>query len=371
MFTDLPEKGYQRVLVLLLYGILSAGCALVFFRWLWKPLLPFFLAGLLALLLQKPLDFLNRRTGGGRRMRNVWALLLVLVTAGGITGLLCFLGTKLFAEAGALGQWFLDNLDAAAEWADGLLREVRVFLSSLPGSRADGSSVLFQILDSADTLLAGLLHDAASALSSRIPAWIGTAAAALPRWLLSVVVMLIASVYLTLDGREIGAFLSERFPKRTAAVLHGLRGSLLSTILLFGKAYLLIIAVTFAELYAGFLILGIPYALAAAAGIAVIDILPVLGTGTVLLPWAALELLHRSWFRGVGLLVLYAVITVVRQVIEPKIVGRHIGLHPLAALLAMYFGARLFGIAGLLLLPMAASVLWKYFTDRKAETGGV
>ena len=365
MFSDLPEKGYQRVLVLLLYGVLAAFAAVVFFRWLWKPLLPFLTGGLLALLLQKPLDFLDRRTGGKRGFHTMWAVLLVLLTAGSVMGLLFYLGTRLFAEAGTLAERLVGSVGAVADRADELLWRLRVFLSSLPVGRADGSSVLFRFLDSADTLFSELLGNAATALSSHIPAWIGAAAAALPRCLLAVVVMLIAAVYLTLDGKKIGAFFSQHFPKKTAAVFSGLRGSLLSTFFLYGRAYLLLAGITFSELYAGFLILGIPYAPAAAAAIAVIDILPVLGTGTVLLPWAAAELLHADWFRGIGLLVIYAVITVVRQIAEPKIVGKHIGLHPLAALLAMYLGARLFGIAGLLLLPMAASVLWKYFSDRK------
>lgn len=96
------------------------------------------------------------------------------------------------------------------------------------------------------------------------------------------------------------------------------------------------------------------YAFLLAAVIAVIDILPVLGVGTVLIPWATIAFIERNMRLGFGLLILYGVIVIVRQFAEPKIVGGTLGIHPLLTLAAMYLGFRLFGVAGMIIGPILA-----------------
>lgn len=94
-----------------------------------------------------------------------------------------------------------------------------------------------------------------------------------------------------------------------------------------------------------------------ALAIAVFDILPVLGTGGILLPWAVILLLLGDKMLAAGILVLYLVITVVRNIAEPRLVGKQIGLHPLATLIAMFLGLKILGIAGMVLFPMLLAVL--------------
>jgi len=109
---------------------------------------------------------------------------------------------------------------------------------------------------------------------------------------------------------------------------------------------------TFFELTIGLHILGIENALVIAFLIAIFDVLPVLGTGGIMLPWILISFLNNQVKTGVGLLILYLVITVIRNIIEPKIVGKQIGLHPLLMLMCMYLGARLFGFLGIFILPI-------------------
>ena len=117
-------------------------------------------------------------------------------------------------------------------------------------------------------------------------------------------------------------------------------------------AQLKLAGVTLALLLAGFLILRIPYAPLWALGICLVDAFPVLGTGTVLLPWSLICFLQGDNPRAVGILGIYTVITVTRSVLEPKFLGKHLGLDPLATLVALYVGFRLFSILGMLLAPM-------------------
>ena len=114
---------------------------------------------------------------------------------------------------------------------------------------------------------------------------------------------------------------------------------------------------TFFELTIGLHILGIENALVIAFLIAIFDVLPVLGTGGIMIPWILICFLNKQMKTCVGLLILYLVITVIRNIIEPKIVGKQIGLHPLLMLLCMYLGAKLFGFLGIFILPILILIL--------------
>lgn len=133
----------------------------------------------------------------------------------------------------------------------------------------------------------------------------------------------------------------------------GVKANLLSTLGKWCRAQAILLGVTFCQLLVGFLLMGQRYALLLAAVTALVDALPVFGTGTVLLPWAAVCLLAGQAPRAVALAALYAVISAVRSLLEPKVMAAQAGLPPLAALAAMYAGFRALGVAGMILLPMA------------------
>ena len=103
--------------------------------------------------------------------------------------------------------------------------------------------------------------------------------------------------------------------------------------------------------------MGQKYALLIAIGIAIIDVLPVLGTGTVLIPWGVILILTGSVGRGIAILALYLIVTVIRQILEPKIIGEYIGLYPLITLISMYAGLQAFGIVGMFLFPITVIIL--------------
>lgn len=130
-----------------------------------------------------------------------------------------------------------------------------------------------------------------------------------------------------------------------------------SVFLQFGKAYLFLMSLTFAELVVGLSLLKIEDSILLAGIIAFVDILPVFGVGTVLLPWIAVSFLIGSVPLGVGLLILYIIITIVRQVLEPRVVGQQIGLHPLITMICMFVGTYFFGIIGLFGFSVLATIL--------------
>ena len=110
-------------------------------------------------------------------------------------------------------------------------------------------------------------------------------------------------------------------------------------------------SITFTELFIGFSIIGVGYSLLLAFVTGIIDAFPVLGTGTILIPWALYEMIFGTFRTGLFLIILYAVVTIVRQLIEPKILGPD-RVHPLMTLIAMYAGLKVFGFFGLILGPI-------------------
>lgn len=169
---------------------------------------------------------------------------------------------------------------------------------------------------------------------------------------------------LSLGTGIIAAFLiSAKLPGIKAWIPRRLPGEVLSSLLAAGKrirsaaagwflAQCKLMCVTFAIVSLGLLVLRIPYALLWAMGVALVDAFPVLGTGTVLLPWAAVCAVQADIPRAVGLLGVYTVVSLTRSALEPKLVGRHLGLDPLVTLMALYAGYRLWGIGGMIIAPM-------------------
>lgn len=184
-----------------------------------------------------------------------------------------------------------------------------------------------------------------------------------PTVILSAVTSVIALFYLMCDGGGIkrefallfGASLTERLGRAKRKTLSALSGYL--------KATLLVMFLTFAELLLGLVILRVEYALLLAFLIALFDALPLFGAGTVLVPWGLFSLAFTDTRRGVGLLLLFGVMYVVRQIAEPKIVGTVMGIHPLFSLAAVYVGFVFFGVFGMILFPIALFLI-------KVEAGG-
>lgn len=188
-------------------------------------------------------------------------------------------------------------------------------------------------------------------------------AAGIPGFFMKLLITVIATVFMELEFPQIRAFLKRQIPAEYQRAFRDGKNYMTGTM---GKciiSYCLIFGITFAELVAGLFLLGIKNTFAIAFIIAVLDILPVLGTGTVLIPWAVLAFASGRISTGVGVFALYLVITVVRNLIEPKLVGKQMGLSPVIMLPCMLIGLKFFGIIGLFVVPLLVSFL-KQLNDR-------
>ena len=153
------------------------------------------------------------------------------------------------------------------------------------------------------------------------------------------------------------AFLMKNLPTKFTETAGYAINSFRSIITQYGKSYLLVMLITFGELTLGLLIIGVRRAILLAALIAIFDIFPVVGAGAILLPWSVISLIQGKTLQALGLMILYVVILVVRQFLEPKVVGKQVGLPPLVTLACMFVGTSLFGVWGLFGLPIGAAIL--------------
>ena len=206
--------------------------------------------------------------------------------------------------------------------------------------------------------LATRISDAFGSLISSgmsfIAEWVTALAGGVPRLFLFLLVTLISLVYFSLDYDKISAFVKSYLPKNLSELLSRLRSSIVLVLKKYVLSYSLILMITYATLLVGLLLLGVEHAAVVAFFIALLDVLPIIGVGTVLIPWSIYELAIGDSALGIGLILLFLANAVIRQISEPKIVGKSLDLHPIITLITLYVGYALFGLWGMLLLPVAA-----------------
>ena len=188
-------------------------------------------------------------------------------------------------------------------------------------------------------------------------------AAGMPMMILRIVLTILSTFFISMDFERIICFIKKLLPEKAAKTIQPIKEKIFYSPKIFLRSYCLIFLMTFAELSIGFLLMKIPYAILIGLLVAVIDIMPVLGTGLVLLPWAAIAAIMSNYPIAIGLIVLYIIMTVVRNTVEPRLVGQQIGLHPLATLTSMFLGMQLFGIIGLFVFPVVLSLLVQFERD--------
>lgn len=310
-------------------------------RFLLPLALPFLLGLGLALAAEPLVGFLHRRRvprslSAGIGVTVAFCLLGILLLLLGamvlgqlrvLAGVMPDLEEAAGTGIGQLRCWLMQLTERAPESFRPLLQE------NVSGLFSDGSALLEQAL----RFLLGL----AGGFLSRVP----DSALTLGTGLISAYL-----ISAKLPALRSSAHLPREGLRRAAEGLHRLREVLGSWLM----AELTLMGVTLALLLGGLVLLRIPYAPVWALLIALVDVLPVLGTGTVLVPWAAICLIQGQTARGIGMAGLYLTIALTRSMLEPRLLGRRLGLDPLVTLIAMYAGYKLWGFGGMLLAPMLA-----------------
>lgn len=196
------------------------------------------------------------------------------------------------------------------------------------------------------------LRQAAVDGSARLVGFAAGLAAKLPMLLLASIFTVMISAMTAAHYHEVGVLLLGLIPKKYTARVKGLQRFLRETVWQYLRAYTVIMAVTFLELLIGLRLLRFDYAISVAAAITLLDVLPLVGSGAALVPWGIVLLAGGDTAGGTGLLCLFGVIAIVRNIIEPRVVGKQLGLHPIITITAMYAGLQIAGVGGMLAAPV-------------------
>lgn len=313
------------------------------------PLLaPFVLALAIAYLLNRPIRFASRRLGMKRKSVAILAVLLFYCTIGLLITLVCI---KVFSAAGGLIEtlpgFYTERIEPGLM---SLMDAVNQSVLSLDPSLLSAIEQLWEQFVSS-------LGQIISSLSSGMVSVLSSAAGSLPGLVVKLLLMIIATFFITVDYERITAFILRQMSARAQQVFWQVKNYVTGT--LFGciRSYALIMFITFTELSVGLSIIGVEGAVMIALSIAVFDILPVLGTGGIMIPWIVICAIQGDYHRAAALAIVYVIVTIVRNIIEPRIVGKQIGLHPIVTLASIFIGAQLFGAVGLFGLPITLSLL--------------
>ena len=350
----------HRILRLTVGGFLFCVFTLLFFRFLLPVLLPFLIALLLSQLTEPAIRLLQERWPLPRAVHTAvvmtalfsfLTLVAVLLLQGCASGL-----ARLTERLPALMEGLRPPMEALQQW---LLRAA----DRIPDGLGLALRAWITRLFSDTTALLGRASDLLLSLASRMVAMV-------PKLFLFLVTTVVASFMISAQRQSLLDAICRRLPetwrKKGCLLAKNLRRALGGWL----RAEAKLMLITFGTVSLGLLLLGAGSPLLLALLTALVDALPVLGTGTILIPWGLWNLLQGKTFFGAGILVLYGITAALRTALEPRLVGRQIGLQPLAALLAMYAGFQLFGLGGMILLPICAILakqLWTFGFSGRSE----
>ncbi len=334
---------------------------------------PIIFAFIAAVLLQRPKNFLVRKTflkSGFASALCVFGFIVLVVA------LFVLIGVRAVEEI----KGFIDYIVIQVQNIDVFINTIEDSVMSTIGRLPDFisenvSDTISSFFTQIREFVAGTNNELANQISSGLGdsfslSWITgplsgviSTARQIPSVIIAVVIALVSACFMTAEYDKVKEFVVLQFPKEKRADLSKAKNILKSSLSKMGRAYLLIMLITFIELFAGLSVLRLigifqsNYIVIIAVVCAIVDIVPMLGTGTILIPWAVYNLIVGNYAMAVGLIIIYAVITVIRQIIEPKLVAGQLGLSPVVTISAMYIGLRLFGFIGMFITPLAIIML--------------
>ena len=335
------NKALLQLLKLILYIAAVMVGGFIFLRFLLPWAAPFIVAFALATVMEPLVRALQRC----RWKRGAAAGVVTL----SFLGILVFLAVKLLSCMGSFAADSIEKLpqimEKLAENIEGLSgRFAAVIASSPPG--------MAELLAQSTKSVSELLYTLPALLSQWLIDFLGRAAQKGPNILLFTVTAGIGTYFVSASFPKSTAFIMAQIPSSLKERFSGFGGDLKGSFGGFLRSQLILMAMTFVQLLITFLLLGVKNALLLAAITAFVDALPVFGTGIILLPWALYGLLLGNSLQGVGLLVCWLTVSLVRNCAQAKLLGDQIGLDPLASLLAIYVGWQVWSVWGMLLFPM-------------------
>ncbi|MDR1408889.1 MAG: sporulation integral membrane protein YtvI [Oscillospiraceae bacterium] len=360
------------------YLLLIVAALYLFLRFAFWLVFPFLFGFAVAVLLQKPKTMLYRKFRMRRGFTSVVLVLLFYIVILLVVGIL---GARLVTAVKGLTDFLaqITTTENMSKMALSVTQRLSSLLTFLPDAMENGINERLQ--DFVGSIVAGetaqgekvgmwnslISHIDFSFLKTPVSGIISSAAK-IPAIAVALVITVVSSFFITSSYESIVHFIKAQLSEKRREALSVSKRIVIHSLGKLLRAYVIIIGVTFLELLLGLYLLSFTSGfngknmLGVALITALVDILPILGTGTILVPWALYNLIMGYIPTGIGLLVMYAVIIVVRQVLEPKLVASNLGLPPIVTIAGMYIGLQVLGFVGMFAVPMLV-ILVKMLND--------
>lgn len=328
--------------------------AFIVIRYLFLPILPFLIAWGVAFAVRPLSVFISNKCKLPKKpVSAILAAVTILVGLSAVVG---------------LGVW---GISAAWRFLSDFATDERLF--EILDRIADPIGSIFGDGEGAAKLeeyLGDTLKGAISSLLSTLVDLLTAIVTRVPGVMLFILVTLIAAIYFAIDIERINSFVRRILPNKVGLTLIRLKNSFLRVGVRYIRSYLILMSITFVVMLVGFIIMRLKNALLLAFVISLLDFLPLIGVGTVLVPWSIFQLAFGSPVMGVGLIVLLVVHEIIRQFAEPKIIGKNLGLNPIVSLILLYVGYSLLGFGGLFLTPLVGVIIGLLINEDDASKIG-
>lgn len=331
-------KAYLKALTNIILALIGVVLLITVLPWLLSFFMPFVVAWIIALLASPMVKFLEEKLKIKRKAGTACVIVAVIA-------LIVLIGYGIAAFLIEQIRGLLTDLPGIWEALQLQVREIGHSFSklfdSLPKDMQEGWTYFFE---NVETFFGEWIAD----LGSPSMSWLGNMARQLPNLFVAVIMCLLAAFAFTAERANMRNFMQDYMPESVKKYWDMIQVSLSEAVGGYLKAQLKIEFWIYLIMAAGLFILRIDYAPVLAIFIAALDFLPIFGTGTVLWPWIVFEVLNGNYRLAVGLAVIWGVSQIVRQVIQPKIMGDSMGLHTLPTLFLLYIGYKVSGIFGMI-----------------------
>ncbi|MFA6309738.1 MAG: sporulation integral membrane protein YtvI [Clostridia bacterium] len=337
------QSNYFKVLKKTILLIVIFLSIYVIIKYLIPFFLPFVVAFILAIINEPFIRFLHKHTKLPRKISSAISLLLTL----SIITIIVTLGilkiyNEIIALQGHVGTYVTDFSKVYAEWT----KQISSFYDTLPHAITGAlNSQLMNITPKIESILEGTATYLINTISS------------VPTVAVFIVVTILSTYFMSSGRIEIRAFIYKQMPKSWADEFRGIKKETFNSLIGYFRAILLLVSITFVEVLIGLSILRVEYVVLMAVLVGLSDAIPLFGTSIVYVPWIVLNLFTGNVSLAIGLLIIWAIGFIIRQFLEPKIIGKQIGLHPLVTLMSIYVGLSIFGLIGVFVGPISLIII--------------
>ncbi len=330
---------YVKIIINFIFAILVALFLMLVLPRILKFFLPFVIGWIVAMIANPLVQFLEKRVKIVRKHSSAIIIAMVILI---IVGAATLLTVVIVKEAKGLMNDVPEIVETVKEQFEQASRYIDKATAPLPDNI---QAAISNAIDGLDNSVSEYMNrnDILSVSSA------GNLVGNVAEGFLAVIVTILSAYFFAAGRNELAAGLRKRLPESIQNYWRLIFDNFKSAFGGYFKAQFKIMLVLTVIMFIGFEILQVGYSFLFAIGIAFLDLLPVFGTGAILWPWAIMDMLSGNYFRAIGLVVIYLICQIVKQVLQPKMVGDSIGLHPLATLIFMYIGYRFYGILGIII----------------------